>query len=141
VFIIGIKKDTNAQFEWPEKKEMKNINEYVDQGDTQRNSVTIRQNKFIENILKKVQNPIFIDVGFLGLTMFPNSHLYSPSLNTKPDLWCVPCHRKANIKEILSLQGFPVDFKQVVSKTQLKKQIGNSMSVNVLEEIFKKLLL
>ena len=30
-------------------------------------------------------------------------------------------------------------FKQVVSNTQLKKQIGNSMSVCVLKELFKKI--
>ena len=36
------------------------------------------------------------------------------------------------------LQGFPEDFKQVVSKSQLKKQLGNSISVNVLEAIFKE---
>lgn len=47
--------------------------------------------------------------------------------------------RKATIKELLTLQGMKVDFKQVVSYCQLKKQIGNSMSVNVLEEIIKQL--
>ena len=41
---------------------------------------------------------------------------------------------------MLALQGFPQNFKQVVSDSQLKKQIGNSMSVNVLEEIFKNLI-
>ena len=33
------------------------------------------------------------------------------------------------------LQGFPTNFKQVVSDRQMKKQLGNSMSVNVLKQI------
>ena len=45
--------------------------------------------------------------------------------------------RKANVKEYLSLQGFPKSFKQVVSDRQLKMQVGNSMSVNVLVKLFK----
>lgn len=47
--------------------------------------------------------------------------------------------RKANINEYLKLQGFPISFKQVVSDNQLKKQLGNSMSVNVLKELFKSI--
>ena len=54
-------------------------------------------------------------------------------------LWCVPMHRYATIKEKLSLQGFPKNFKQVVSNTQMSKQIGNSMSVNVLKCLFKSI--
>lgn len=43
-------------------------------------------------------------------------------------------------KEGLLLQGFPKSFKQVVSDTQFFKQIGNTMSVNVLKEIIKEAL-
>ena len=46
-------------------------------------------------------------------------------------------NRNINVKECLLLQGFSTDFCQVVSKTQLCKQIGNSMSVNVLKVILK----
>ena len=49
-------------------------------------------------------------------------------------------HRDATREELLQLQGFQDDFKQVVSKTQIIKQIGNSMSVNVLEKIVKSLI-
>jgi site-specific DNA-cytosine methylase len=46
--------------------------------------------------------------------------------------------RYASIKELLSLQGFK-NKKQVVSDNQFKRQIGNSMSVNVIKEIIKQL--
>ena len=33
------------------------------------------------------------------------------------------------------LQGFDINFKKVISNNQIKKQIGNSMSVNVVKTI------
>jgi len=39
---------------------------------------------------------------------------------------------------MMMLQGFPTDI-QVVSEKQMKKQLGNSMSVNVIEKIIKSL--
>ena len=47
--------------------------------------------------------------------------------------------RYCNINELFKLQGFQ-SFKNVVSDSQLKKQIGNSMSVNVVKIILNKLL-
>ena len=64
---------------------------------------------------------------------------YCPTLSKIGRLWCVPKHRHATIKEKLSLQGFPKNFKQVVSDTQMSGQIGNSMSVNVLVCLFKNI--
>lgn len=37
------------------------------------------------------------------------------------------------------LQGFPDDFKMPVSDTQIRRQMGNTMTVTVLEQIFKQL--
>jgi DNA (cytosine-5)-methyltransferase 1 len=42
-------------------------------------------------------------------------------------------------KECLLLQGFRKNFKQVVSDAQFFKQIGNSMSVNVLKKLFNEI--
>ncbi|WP_158333398.1 DNA (cytosine-5-)-methyltransferase [Campylobacter concisus] len=44
--------------------------------------------------------------------------------------------RKLTPRECLRLQGFPEDFKIVVSDTQVYKQAGNAMSINVIEMIF-----
>jgi site-specific DNA-cytosine methylase len=51
------------------------------------------------------------------------------------------CHaiRKLTPRECLRLQDFSDDFKIVVSDSQMYKQAGNSMSVNVLEMIFKQI--
>jgi site-specific DNA-cytosine methylase len=64
-----------------------------------------------------------------------------PCLIAVGRLWCVRKKRYANTKEWAKLQGFPVNFKQVVSKTQFKKQMGNTMSVNVIRELLKCLIL
>ena len=55
-------------------------------------------------------------------------------------VWCVPKKRWATEKELLSLQGFPTDFRVTVPHHKFRKQIGNAMSVNVLEHIFSRLL-
>jgi site-specific DNA-cytosine methylase len=47
--------------------------------------------------------------------------------------------RYLTTKECLSLQGFNINFIQDVSKMQMFKQIGNSMSVNVLKALFQKI--
>lgn len=47
--------------------------------------------------------------------------------------------RKLTPRECLRLQDFPDTFKQVVSDTQLYKQAGNSMSVNVVEMIMRQI--
>lgn len=73
---------------------------------------------------------IFIDLNFIERNKFVNAHLWSPCLNTQPGLWCVPYHRYATNKERLKLQGFPSNFKKVVSNSQLAKQIGNRVSIS-----------
>ncbi|NCC11514.1 MAG: DNA (cytosine-5-)-methyltransferase [Bacteroidia bacterium] len=47
--------------------------------------------------------------------------------------------RKLTPRECLRLQDFPDSFVQVVSDSQMYKQAGNSMSVNILEMIFRQI--
>ena len=49
--------------------------------------------------------------------------------------------RKLTPRECLRLQGFPEDFKIVVSDTQAYKQAGNAMSVNVVKMILERIRL
>lgn len=48
--------------------------------------------------------------------------------------------RKLTPLECFRLQGFPDDFKKPVSNSQLYKQAGNTISVNVIQAILKNLL-
>ena len=113
------------------------LNDFIDKEDNNKNNLPNSANKMMKKI---PSDSLFIDLNFRK-HHYPNSNMYTPCLMTQGLLWCVPKHRYANVKECLLLQGFPSKFKQVVSDNQMKKQIGNSMSVNVIKEIFKSLKL
>jgi DNA (cytosine-5)-methyltransferase 1 len=128
IYIIGSTND----FSWPAKTKVSKLQDFIDWKDTKRFDTT----RIHCHIPK---NSLFIELNFQK-NSFTETHITAPCLNTNSGLWCVPLHRYANCKEYLMLQGFPLNFKQVVSITQFKKQIGNSMSVNVVKEIIKKLI-
>lgn len=68
---------------------------------------------------------------------YPNS--LSPALRHGSDQYYVQLAsgiRKLTTVELCRLQGFPDDFKFPVSRTQAAAQLGNSMTVPILEEIF-----
>ena len=133
VFIVGIKKSLNKKFEWPEKKKIESLNKYVDWKDTRKNVLTDNYKKRLSYVNP---NSYFINLSFM-MNSYPNSDEYCPCLVTTNQLFNYKLMRKANINEYINLQGFTPSFKQAVSDNQLKKQIGNSMSVNVLKELFK----
>lgn len=138
VFIVGIRTDIQEEpFSFPEPIEMNNLIDYVDNLDN--NSRPIPPRIVKDNYMSKIpKKSVFVDFSLYGHSTFPNSDKVCSCICRKSEIWCVPKGRFANCKELLSLQGFPTNFKQVVSNTQLKRQIGNSMSVNVLQELFKK---
>tara|TARA_B110000285_G_scaffold221988_1_gene275622 strand:+ start:131 stop:1057 length:927 start_codon:yes stop_codon:yes gene_type:complete len=139
LFIVG----TKESFEWPEKSKVcKPLADFVDNHSTETHTLTMRH----ENYIKKLNdNAVFVDFGFASFDM-KKKHLnsmytvYSPCIVRENRMWCVPNHRRATCGELLALQGFPEQFIQVVSDSQIKKQAGNSMSVNVIEKIIKNLV-
>lgn len=133
VFIVGIRNQKGV-FEWPKKKKMKNIESYIDYKIKDRMNIP----SFVKVNLQKSKG-IFVDLQWVNINTLSHYNKYSPTLTAKGILWCIPLQRKAAIKEKLSLQGFPKSFKQVVTDSQLSKQIGNSMSVNVLKALFLEL--
>lgn len=134
VFIIGIRKDLKQNFEWPKKIQYDKLENYINND----NNNYFESKRF--NDTKYKNNSIFVDLNFKDCN-YVNANEYCPCINTHGGLWCIPKHRYADTSEHLKLQGFPSTFKQVVSDSQLKKQLGNTISVNVLQEIFKQLLL
>jgi DNA (cytosine-5)-methyltransferase 1 len=136
IFLVGIRKDKQkTEFQFPKKKKMKDIRLYIDTND---------KSKYpIQKCIKKYYTQskgIFIDISWIKLTSKNAFQTYAPTICTNGHMWCKPMNRRANIKEYLKLQGFPTSFKVVVSDCQLKKQVGNSMSVNVLVELIKSIL-
>jgi DNA (cytosine-5)-methyltransferase 1 len=48
--------------------------------------------------------------------------------------------RRLTPREFLNLQGYPSDFKIVVNYTQIKKQTGNSVPINMIREVSKEMM-
>lgn len=138
VYIVGLlKKHQKNEWKWPTPTKLNQpLETYVDDSDRKQRTIQQSRNQML---LKIPKDSRFIDISF-SHEKYPNSDKICPCLNCGGGLWCVPYHRYANTKEYLCLQGFPTSFKQVVSGPQLKKQIGNSMSVNVVAIILKILM-
>lgn len=129
IYMVGIKNDN---FNWPEPTDMDDIKLYVDYEDTQVMELPpSRKNTGPINNLP--QNAVFIDLSFCnrGKTNISILDKYSTCITRSSSMWNIIMSRRANIRELLELQGFS-KFKIVVSNTQVKYQVGNSMSVNVL---------
>lgn len=133
LYIIGIQKNLSKyNFEFPKKKQMRDIKEFIDLND---NTIMVKKECNYELFNNIPNDSVFIDIGFRK-AKFPNSNKWAPCITAQPNMWCVSKNRKANIKEYLSLQGFPTeDFVQNISDHQFKKKIGNSMTVDVIEEL------
>lgn len=65
---------------------------------------------------------------------------YAPTIiaNRVPKLWDIK--RKLSVEEAKKLQGFPDDFIFPVSNNQAYKQLGNSVTIPVVEAILKSML-
>ena len=128
VYIVGTK---SCSFNWPVKLEMNDIKDYVDWSDIKK----AKTSSIIQTYVEKLVDNTFIPLESgrtIGRCVATN---YAGCITANTRMWCIPTHRYANTKELFLLQGFLLNFKQVVSNTQMKKQIGNSMSVNVVGEI------
>lgn len=140
IFIIGTK--SRKGFEWPKPRPMQSILDFVDRSDKTKQVPSESTRLYLDETPK---NAVFVDTGFSADKIkhgrvVKYAHLYMSTLMTGSPVWCIPMKRPANVKEYMMLQGFPTNFKQVVSDTQMKKQLGNSISVNVLVAIFKNLI-
>jgi len=137
LYIVGTK---HNNFVWPEKLQVNPLSDYIDYNDTVEYKLTQKMKLYIDKVKHEHPNNIFVDLAFQNYNTYKNADKICPCIITCGMLWNIPMKRKANINELLKLQGFPQDFKRVVSICELKKQIGNSMSVNVLEQIMIGLL-
>ena len=88
---------------------------------------------------KEHKNSIFLDMQFENMN-FKYSNLYCSCIIRSSTIINIKYKRRATNKELLMLQGFNTDFDVVVSQTQFRYQIGNSMSVNVLKCIIINLI-
>ena len=137
IYIIGIKSDILVnEYIKPECIEMNPLDDIIIDKTIYRQPII--KNKSLLKNLKKINH----EIGYVVLTI----NYYYPLKNICPTLttqcsktYLTSYNRRLTTTECLLLQGFSKDFRQVVSNTQMYKQIGNSMSVNVLKVIFDKI--
>ena len=136
IFIIGIRKDIQREpYSTPEKLPMRDLDDFII------DKTIYKNNKLFPAIIKKLKK-----INNEKNYVFPNTNYVNPMKNIVPTL-STRCdvyfhstyNRYLSTKECLSLQGFPINFNQIISNSQMFKQIGNSMSVNVLKALFKKI--
>ena len=134
LFFIGIRKDINKSYVTPEKKEMNSLDSCIE-------DKTIQFFNPPPSVLRKL-----IDIDFKNNYICPASKFTKVRSNMSPTLttsnggyYHSTYNRYLTPRECLNLQGFK-DFAQVVSNTQMYKQAGNSMSVNVIKEIITQFI-
>ncbi len=147
IFIIGFK-DKSKQFEWPKEKELKlKVKDLLESSpiDKKYFMTTQAQNNLLQRDERTIDyfNPNYVYQSRYDEKTRENKKGIAPTLAKA--LSSVPIVvdnnnlRKLTPRECLRLMGFPDSFKQVVSNTQMYQQCGNSIVVDVLQAIIKKL--
>lgn len=139
IFIIGIRKDIQREpYSTPEKLPPRDLDDFIIDKTICIPNISISLQKNLDKIThEKIYKKNHIVTPFTYSSIMNNM---SPTLTTRCDVYFhTTYNRYLTTKECLSLQGFCVNFIQDVSKMQIYKQIGNSMSVNVLKALFKKI--
>ena len=139
VYIVGIW-DPTTPFTWPDPIPIPHTLETFMEETIPKTTTTKRKTERMQFILDRLPS----DSKFVNLSFKydpnKNTGTMCPTVTAACNLWNVVYDRPASVREYLALQGFPLDFYvQSISDRQFKKQIGNSMSVNVLVHLFRNI--
>lgn len=132
LYIIGVKKGLGTYKVPSHLPLLPHFIEEIDNYDVYSNTVQDRY--------ETIKDTTFCNVNIQRVGSVIRNKSLCNTITANGYVWCIARHRKATIQELLRLQGF-TSFKQVVSDSQIKRQIGNSMSVNVIQEIIKSCLI
>ena len=154
VFIIGFK-DQNANFEFPKKKLLKKtLKDLIEEKSQKFKNISDLSKSYVFKHLKSHKKyNIIKNLAYLVANEVRKSRCnfrfdnISPCLTTKMGTggnnvpYLVNQNRFFSLEECLSLQGFPKNYKLTDNYSEALKQIGNSVTVPVIEEIIKKIIL
>ena len=139
IYIIGIHKDIQIKdYTTPDKLSLRPLDEFIINKTICNPNISISLQKNLDKIkINNIYKKNYIVTPFTYSSIMNNM---CPTLTTRCDTYFhTTYNRYLTTKECLLLQGFPINFIQNISKMQMSKQIGNSMSVNVLVVIFQKI--
>ncbi|PLC55956.1 DNA cytosine methyltransferase, partial [Photobacterium carnosum] len=140
-FIVGFL-DHDIPFEFPIKKESYDLSKVLEPDELVPDnffvSDEIRNNRQ-ENLSRIAPYPSIWHQNISGnVSPLP----YSGALRSgaSHNYLLVNGYRRLTSREMLRIQGFPEDYRIVVSHTQLKKQAGNSVAVPVIKAIAESMI-
>lgn len=142
IIIVGFKDDVEFSFPEPIPKEQrKTLTDILEDSVYARYYVREEiKNSRISRLKDPNYPKPYISHENIGGSITP--HPYSSALRAgaSANYILINDERRPTERELLRLQGFPDDFKIVVSYTQLRKQAGNSVAVPVIEAVAKEML-
>ena len=148
IYIVCFKKSdfSNCLFEFPEKSGIiTKLNNILDNNIEEKYTIS---NRLWEYLKSRKEKQLAKGNGF-GYSLFNKDTIYTSTISARyyKDGSEILIKqegknpRKLTPKEATRLQGFPEDFKIVVSDMQMYKQCGNSVAVPVIKAIVKKICL
>ena len=154
IFIVGIQKSiSKRELEAPKKVKLKLfmddiIDKCADMSRPKKHKLTGRESKLVTKLRDyyadidvNINNtPVIMDIGASERFASHRVNICPTLKATRANYYISNLKRKMSVCEALSVQGFPKKFKVVVSETSIFKQIGNSISVNVLAHLLKEIL-
>lgn len=153
IFIVGVRKDLNLTFKFPNETHSENAELYTEKWVALKNvipSLTIDEQKYyfsekavqgMKNAKNNMKRGVWQDLEGQCLTI--TSHLSKASLNSRDPVLLVDpskeIYRRFTPKEAASIQSFPDNFVFPVSDIQAYKQIGNAIPPVLMWHIAKEL--
>jgi len=151
IYIIGIKKKYDHNFKYPEPIKLEVfVKDILIKGpvDNKFGYLTEHKTNLLQNLIKSNKIDTFKKDWSVNLNV-SNYKRCGQMLKICPCLlagnggdciyYLTSIKRRYTPREYLNLQGFNTTFKQCVSNSKMYKQVGNSMSVNVLCFIYKSI--
>jgi len=157
IYFVGIKKSCDdGTFQFPEPVKRPSIELFLDPRRARPSRTDLppqSQSTARRNVIKSLKDiglkgydplkvPFLVDVDSSTYRMKHMKDL-APCLTCSRGKghWVTNRGRRLTKDEMMRLQGMnPASFKKAVSEAQLGKQIGNAMSVNILERLFVRVL-
>ena len=141
VFIIGFMKKVPFSFPRP-KGVMPMLDDILEDDDSIDPKYCISNRLQLRKLNALKKPPMYPSIWYENMSGGVTANPYSCTLRVGGgyDYLAVNGKRKLTEKEMMRLQGFPKTFKMNVSYAKIKRMMGNSVSVPVIEAIAKQML-
>lgn len=141
IIICGFKDKVNFAFPEPvpleERKSLIDILEdHVDAKYYVKDSIRLSR---IERMKKEIEKPYITHENVAG-SITPHHFSCALRAGASANYLLINNERRPTERELLRLQGFPEDYKVVVSYGAIKKQTGNSVAVPVIKAVARQML-